>query len=126
MSSMNLEIVTPDGLVFDGQIKEATLPGKEGEFGILPEHASLLSLLTTGVITIVKTDGSEEGVVIDGGYAKIEENKALCVVDGAVPISGDTESEIAKALDDARDLLAKASDSATAIAKVEAFSRKSL
>jgi F-type H+-transporting ATPase subunit epsilon len=123
---MNLEIVTPDGLVFDGQIKEATLPGKEGEFGILPEHASLLSLLTTGVITIVKTDGSEEGVVIDGGYAKIEENKALCVVDGAVPISGDTESEIAKALDDARDLLAKASDSATAIAKVEAFSRKSL
>jgi F-type H+-transporting ATPase subunit epsilon len=126
MSSMNLEIVTPDGLVFDGQIKEATLPGKEGEFGILPEHASLLSLLTTGVITIVKADGSEEGVVIDGGYAKIEENKALCVVDGAVPISGDTESEIAKALDDARDLLAKASDSATAIAKVEAFSKKSL
>lgn len=126
MSNMILEIVTPEGSVFNGEIKEATLPGEEGEFGVLPEHASLLSLLGTGVISIVKADGSEEGVVIDGGYVKVEENKTLCVVDGAVSISGDTESEIAKALGDAKELLAKASDSATAIAKVEAFSRKSL
>lgn len=126
MSSMILEIVTPDGSVFNGEIKEATLPGEEGEFGVLPEHASLLSLLGTGVISIIKADGSEEGVVIDGGYVKVEENKTLCVVDGAVAISGDNESQIAKALDEAKDLLSKSSDSATAIAKVEAFRRKSL
>ncbi|MGM0622541.1 MAG: ATP synthase F1 subunit epsilon [Campylobacterota bacterium] len=126
MSSMNLEIVTPEGSVFNGEIKEATLPGEEGEFGVLPEHASLLSLLGTGVITIVKANGNEEGIAIDGGYAKVEENKTLCVVEGAVAISGDSESEIAKALDDAKELLSKASDSATAIAKVESLSRKSI
>ena len=126
MSSMNLEIVTPEGSVFNGEIKEATLPGEEGEFGVLPEHASLLSLLGTGVITIVKANGSEEGIAIDGGYAKVEENKTLCVVEGAVAISGDSESEIAKALDEAKELLSKASDSATAIAKVESLSRKSI
>ncbi len=126
MSSMKLEIVTPNGSIFNSEIKEATFPGKEGEFGVLPEHASLLSLLGTGVISIVKTDGSEEGVAIDGGYAKVEENKTLCVVEGAVSISGDTESEVAKAIEEAKELLEGASDSATAIAKVESLGRKSI
>lgn len=125
MSSMNLEIVTPQGSVFEGEIKEATLPGEEGEFGVLPEHASLLALLGSGVISITKMDGSQEGVAIEGGYVKVEENKTLCVVDGAVAISGDSESELAKALESAKELLAKASDSATAIAKVESLRRKS-
>ena len=124
MSSMNLEIVTPNGSIFNGKIKEATLPGEEGEFGVLPEHASLLSLLGTGVISIVKDNGNEEAIAIDSGYAKVEENKALCVVEGAVAISGDSDSEIAKALDDAKELLEKASDSATAIAKVDALRKK--
>lgn len=125
MSSMNLEIVTPQGSVFNSEIKEATLPGEEGEFGVLPEHASLLALLGSGVISITKEDGSELGVAIDGGYVKVDENKTLCVVDGAVAISGDSESELAKALESAKELLAKASDSATAIAKVESLTRKS-
>jgi len=125
MSSMNLEIVTPEGSVFNGEIKEATLPGQEGEFGILPQHASLLALLGSGVISITKADGSEEGVAIDGGYVKVEENKTLCVVDGAVAVKGDSESELAKALESAKELLAKASDSSTAIAKVESLTGKS-
>jgi len=126
MSTMSLEIVTPDGSVFNGEIKEATFPGKEGEFGVLPQHASLLALLGSGVISITKSDGGKEGVAIDGGYVKVEENKTLCVVDGAVAVRGDSESELAKALESAKELLAKASDSATAIAKVESLTSKTL
>ena len=126
MSSMKLEIVTPDGLIFAGDIQEATLPGEEGEFGVLPEHASLLSLLTTGVISIVKANGNPEGIAIESGYAKVEEDKILCVVEGAVAIRGETESEIADALDEAKELLEKAKDSSTAIAKVESLGRKSV
>jgi len=125
MNTMSLEIVTPEGFVFSGDIKEATFPGQEGEFGILPQHASLLALLGSGVISITKTDGSKEGVAIDGGYVKVEENKTLCVVDGAVAIRGDNEGELAKALKSAKELLAKASNSATAIAKVKSLTGKS-
>ncbi|WP_353663049.1 ATP synthase F1 subunit epsilon [Hydrogenimonas sp. SS33] len=120
METMKLEIVTPVGEIFNGEVKSATFPGVEGEFGVLPEHASLVSLLEAGVIEIEKVDGSKESIVIDSGYVKVDENKTLVVVEGAVPIIGETESEIAKAIKEAKELVQKASNSDFAIANVEA------
>ena len=40
MDTLNLSIVTPNGSIFSGNVKSVTLPGKEGEFGVLPGHAS--------------------------------------------------------------------------------------
>ncbi len=120
METMKLEIVTPHGKIFEGDVRSATFPGAEGEFGVLPEHASLVSLLEAGVIEIEKADGSKESIVIDSGYVKVDENKTLVVVEGAVPIVGATESEIAKAIQEAKELVRKASNSDFAIANVEA------
>jgi F-type H+-transporting ATPase subunit epsilon len=117
---MKLEIVTPHGEIFNGDVKSATFPGAEGEFGVLPEHASLVSLLEAGVIELEKSDGSKESIVIDSGYVKVDENKTLVIVEGAVPIVGETESEIAKAIKEAKELVQKASNSDFAIANVEA------
>jgi len=44
METLKLEIVTPTGVLFDDEVKMVTVPGKEGEFGILPHHASLISI----------------------------------------------------------------------------------
>jgi F-type H+-transporting ATPase subunit epsilon len=117
---MKLEIVTPHGQIFNGNVKSATFPGAEGEFGVLPEHASLVSLLEAGVIEIEKEDGTIDSIVIDSGYVKVDENKTLVVVEGAVPIIGETESEMAKAIKEAKELIKKASNSDFAIANVEA------
>jgi len=120
MDTMKLEIVTPLGPIFAGEVKSATFPGSEGEFGVLPEHASLVTLLTAGVIEIEKSDGSKESIVIDSGYVKVDEEKTLVVVEGAVAISGETESEIAKAIAEAKELVKKVTTSDIAIANVEA------
>ena len=120
MDTMKLEIVTPTGPIFSGEVKSATFPGAEGEFGVLPEHASLVSLLEAGVIEIEKSDGTKESIVIDSGYVKVDEEKTLVVVEGAVPIIGETESEIAKAIAEAKELVEKAGNSDFAIANVEA------
>ncbi len=120
MSTMKLEIVTPHGEIFNGDVKSATFPGAEGEFGVLPEHASLVSLLDAGVIEIEKADGGVESIVIDSGYVKVDEEKTLVVVEGAVPIVGENESEIAQAIKEAKELVQKASNSDFAIANVEA------
>ncbi|WP_300361077.1 ATP synthase F1 subunit epsilon [Hydrogenimonas sp.] len=120
MDTMKLEIVTPHGLIFSGNVKSATFPGAEGEFGVLPEHASLVSLLEAGVIEIEKEDGTVDSIVIDSGYVKVDENKTLVVVEGAVPIVGETESDMAKAIKEAKELIKKASNSDFAIANVEA------
>ena len=120
MDTMKLEIVTPHGPIFSGEIKSATFPGVEGEFGVLPNHASLVTLLDAGVIEIEKTDGIVESIVIDSGYVKVDEEKTLIVVEGAVAIQGETESEIAKSIAEAKELVKKVSTSDFAIANVEA------
>jgi len=119
---MKLEIVTPDGMIFDAEVKQVTLPGSEGEFGVLANHATLVSLLDTGVIVIEKSDGGELAVAINSGYVKVEEEKTTCIVDGAVALSGD-DSDLAKALDAAKTLLKSTEASnaaiAAAVSKVE-------
>ncbi len=120
MNTLQLEIVTPSGPIFDGAVAEVTLPGDEGEFGVLPEHASLTTLLSAGVIDFVKEDRVTESVVINWGHVQVDENKVIVLADGAVAIRGDSESDIAKALADAKDLVASTSDNASAIAAVSA------
>ena len=115
MELLKLEIVTPNGVIFDGDVAQVTLPGSEGEFGVLPRHASLVTLLDVGVITIKKADGKEMSVAINSGYVKVEEDKTTCIVDGAVALEGEG-NELAKAISEAKELLQSAQTSETAIA----------
>ncbi len=120
MDTLRLEIVTPEGLIFDQDVKSVTFPGEEGEFGVLPKHASLLSLLKPGVIEIELPDGKKESIVINWGHVKVDENKAVALVEGAIPLAGATESEIAKKIEEAKQLVEKASENKAALATVEA------
>jgi F-type H+-transporting ATPase subunit epsilon len=115
MELMKLEIVTPNGVIFDADVVQVTLPGSEGEFGVLAHHATLVTPLDTGVIVIKKTDGSEVAVAINSGYVKVDEQKTTCIVDGAVAVSG-ADSDLAQALEAAKTLLKSAESSSTAIA----------
>lgn len=107
MTSIHLEIVTPDGLIFSGDVKSVVLPGKEGEFGVLPGHASLVSLLNIGVVDIEKMDGNHEVVAIDWGYAEVSESKVDIIVDSAVLVSGNDDSQIAQSLEKAKAIVGK-------------------
>ncbi len=119
MAKMRLELVTPNGMIFDGDIKETTLPGAEGEFGVLPEHAGTVSLLNAGVIEIEKLDGKKELVAINWGTAKIEESKVTVLADGAVALSSES-GDIAQAIEEAKTLIKSMSDSDVAIAAATA------
>jgi F-type H+-transporting ATPase subunit epsilon len=117
---MKIDIVTPLGRIFEGEIKEATFPGIEGEFGVLDGHAPLVTNLKPGVISIKKADGKEEVIAINWGYVEVTPEKINVLVDGAVPIAGGSESEIAKAIEEAKKLVREASDSDVLVANVEA------
>ena len=120
METLNLEVVTPSGLIFNGKAISVTLPGEEGEFGVLPHHAALTTLLKAGVVDIEKEDKNVESIVVNWGVVQVDEAKVVVLVDGAVAIRGETESEIAKALEEAKTLLSDVSDSNIAIAAVSA------
>ena len=119
MDTMKLSIVAPNGLIFSDDVKTVTLPGKEGEFGVLPGHASLVSSLTVGVIIIEKAD-STEAVAINWGHVKVSENSVDVLVDGAVALTSGKDSEIAKNIDAAKDLVNSVKDANVSLAAVEA------
>lgn len=120
MDTLRLEIITPSGKIFDDEIVSVTLPGSEGEFGVLPGHAALVSLLSAGVIDISKKNAELESVAVDWGYVEVGEDRVTALVDGAVAIKGETESEIASALSKAKELLREARDSNLILSAVEA------
>jgi F-type H+-transporting ATPase subunit epsilon len=120
METLQLEVLTPNGMIYQGPALSVTLPGEEGEFGVLPHHASLTTLLQAGVIDIEKEGKITESVVINWGVVQVTEEKVVALVDGAVAIRGETESEIAKAIEDAKTLIHDVSDSSVAIASVSA------
>lgn len=116
MDTLKLEIVTPIGQIFANDVKSVTLPGSEGEFGVLPNHASLVTLLQAGVIDIELKNGDHDVVAINWGHVKVDENSVTVLADGAISIGGSSESEIAKSLEDAKELIKSMSDSDIAIA----------
>lgn len=120
METLQLEVLTPSGLIFNGSAKSVTLPGEEGEFGVLPHHVSLTTLLKAGVIDIQKENGKTESVVVNWGVVQVTQSKVIVLVDGAVAIRGDSESDIAKALDEAKTLINSVADSNAMIASVSA------
>jgi F-type H+-transporting ATPase subunit epsilon len=77
-----LEIVTPEKLAFSGKVEEVTVPGSEGEFGVLRGHASLLSSIQIGELSYTK-DNKRTSYAVDTGYAEVLQSKVTILVEGA-------------------------------------------
>ena len=120
MNKFKLEILTPNGLIFDEEVVSVVLPGEEGEFGVLAHHASLTTLLEAGVIDVEREDKSVESILINWGLAQVDEKKVIVLVEGAVAIRGENESAISKALDEAKELIKDIANSNPAIASASA------
>jgi len=118
MDTIKLSIVTPNGEIFCDEVKSVVLPGKEGEFGVLPRHSSLASALTVGVIEIQKKDASQEAVAINWGHVKVSETGVDVIVDGAIALSNN-DSDTATKLKKAKELINSVKDANVSMAFVE-------
>jgi F-type H+-transporting ATPase subunit epsilon len=119
-NTIKLSIVTPTGFIYEDEVKFVVLPGKDGEFGVLPSHSSLVSALTVGVIEVTKKDSTIEAIAINWGHVKVNETSVDVLVDGAVSLSGDDTSDIAKKIEEAKKLVHSVQDSNVSMATVEA------
>ena len=77
-----LEIVTPERLAYSDTVDAVTLPGSEGELGVLPHHAPLVSTLGFGELRIRK-GGAEESFAIVGGFLQVLPDKVVVMAETA-------------------------------------------
>jgi len=73
-NQLSLEVVTPHRTVLIEDVESVTLPGIEGELGILPEHIPLLTTLDTGIMSYKNSSGNTQAIAVHWGYAQVEGN----------------------------------------------------
>ena len=91
---IQLEIVTPERLVYEDEVDSVNVPGIEGELGILPHHAPLLSILGVGELRIRK-GGAEESFAIVGGFVQVRPDKVVVMAETA-DLAGEIDLEKAQ------------------------------
>jgi F-type H+-transporting ATPase subunit epsilon len=80
--TIQLEIVTPERLAYADEVDSVVLPGSEGELGVLPHHAPLVSMLGVGELRIRK-GGTEESFAIVGGFLQVRPDKVVVMAETA-------------------------------------------
>lgn len=104
-ATFRLRIVTPERHLLDEDVEEVTAPGAAGEFGILPDHITFLTVLAPGRL-VYKSGGRRHVLAVFGGYAEVAENVMTVLADGAELVAEIDARHAEQALRDAETKLA--------------------
>jgi F-type H+-transporting ATPase subunit epsilon len=111
MADLHLEFVSPERVLFTGDVDQVDLPGTEGDMGILAGHAPLVTSLRPGIVTIFK--GAErELIVVIGGFAEVSPGGLTVLADKAVSRENFDLTALAADVRDAEEDVADATDDA--------------
>jgi F-type H+-transporting ATPase subunit epsilon len=100
MTTFHFDLVSPEKLLFAGEVNQVDLPGAEGDMGVLAGHAPLVTALRPGIV-IVHRDGGDQRVVVSGGFAEVSGSALTVLADTAVPLE---EFDTAMLAGDIKDL----------------------
>jgi F-type H+-transporting ATPase subunit epsilon len=101
-----LEIVTPEKMTFSGKIEEVTIPGAEGEFGVLRGHEAFLSSVDIGELNFIK-EGKKTYYSVNTGYAEVTASKVTILIETAERSDSIDKDRALKAKDKAETRLAQ-------------------
>ena len=107
MAEMKLEIVTAERVVYSEDVSVLVAPGSDGELGVLPGHAPLLTTLAPGEIKVTK-DGEESFMVVSGGFLEVLGNKVTILANTAEHADEIDEDRAEAALQRAQERVASA------------------
>jgi F-type H+-transporting ATPase subunit epsilon len=108
MAGLHFELVSPARLLFSGDVASVTIPGTEGEMGIYPGHAPVLSTLKPGVVTVYKDGGSTDRIFVKGGMVEVNPQGLTLLAEVAIPMAELNTEALAKQIRNAEEDLADA------------------
>lgn len=111
MATFHFDLVSPEELVFSGEVEHVVVPGTEGEFGVLAGHAPLVAMLKPGILKIL--GANELRILVVGGFAEVSPEGLTVLADRAVPVEEIDPAVIAGEISDAEEDVADAKDEPT-------------
>lgn len=84
--TVSFQLVSPERLVLSRDAAMVVVPGAEGDFGVLPEHAPLISTVRLGVIEVYEGDQVSDRIFVAGGFAEVSDNHCIVLAEEAVPV----------------------------------------
>lgn len=81
MNNIRLEIYTPNGVLFNGEVSMVTLPGTKGVFTVLDKHGAIISSLSKGKIKYISNNNETATIDITGGIAEVKSNVVTVCLD---------------------------------------------
>ncbi len=104
------ELVSPERLLLSVEADMVVVPGGEGDFGVLPKHAPLVSSVKTGVITVHDAGQVTERIFVAGGFAEVTPDRCTVLAERAIAVDDIDRAQIEAELKAAREELVDAAN----------------
>jgi F-type H+-transporting ATPase subunit epsilon len=120
---LSFALVSPERELFHGEVDQVVVPGTDGEFGVLPQHAPLMTTIKPGALRILN-DGTERRIFVHGGFADVTPEGLTVLAEEAVDVADLDRAHIEQQLKDAREDFAAAREDkvkAARVARLEAM-----
>jgi F-type H+-transporting ATPase subunit epsilon len=106
MANFHFELVSPQKLLFSGDVEQVDLPGAEGYFGVLANHAPIVTTLRPGILT-VHVAGGQQRIVVLGGFAEVSKDGLTVLANTADAVEDVDRGMITARIEELEDRIAK-------------------
>ena len=107
MAAFHFELVSPERLIFSGEVEQVIVPGAEGAFTVLASHAPMMSTIRPGVIEVFESRDRSNKLFVRGGFADVSSNGLTILAEQAIPLAeldaAKIEAELRAAEEDVED-----------------------
>ena len=110
--TLEFELVSPEKLVLSAPVEMVVVPGKEGDFGVLPGHAPMMSTIRMGVIATYEGGNIDKRIFVAGGFAEVTQERCTVLAEEAVALDAIDRTEADARVTDARQAMTSAIDDA--------------
>jgi F-type H+-transporting ATPase subunit epsilon len=107
MAAFHFDLVSPEKLLFSGNVESVIVPGTEGEFTVLKDHAPLMAMLKPGIVTVEETAAKKARLFVRAGFADVSSGGLTILAEQAIPVeeldAAKIEADIKDAEEDVND-----------------------
>ena len=110
MAAFHFELVSPEQLLFSGEVESVVVPGTEGQFTVLKDHAPVMTTLKPGVVEVIESASKTQRIFVRGGFADVAPTGLTLLAEQAIAIDQLDAAKLAAEIKNAEEDVADASE----------------